>query len=210
MAPSPTLLRNVDSLMPTLLKLADQHTADERAAQDAAAAAARAQLATIDATDRDGERLSLAVTKARSKADELRAKLRDAEHALGVASSEHASHEWNRSHTLQTLRRAAVAPYRVQAALTVLAADIERLESSGDWRNGVAGCGEYRIVITRAMQHLRSVADGGADAPADFDTFVTDTLTAAEEARRDAVKAADAQRRVNADAERTRRVFSAA
>lgn len=190
---------------PILDRLIGTQVQAEHDAQDAAATKARAALASFNPTPKELTVARANVAKAREKADALRAQLKDAEHALGVAASAEASLAYQLSATHTQLRRAALAPYRTAAALAALDARLEQFEASDAWRR--PGGHEYRMVLVHARQQLQMVSEGDADAPADLDAFLQRTFADAEAAQSAAIAERDAQRQAAAALERTRRVF---
>lgn len=177
-------------LPPILQRLTDDAVAAERARDDAAATAAAAQLAAFDPSPATLTKARAATEKARASVDQLRAKLADAEHALAQAASAEAQLQYELGEQHRRLRRAAVAQWRVTAALEQLQAMADARCDERQSADGAIGMAGHRVLVDR-LQTLRALAEGHHD-PFDVAAFVAEVLVAvdaAESAARTAPRA---------------------
>lgn len=173
------------TLPPILQRLAGEAEVADRAREDAAAAAAVATLAAFDPSPPALTKARAATEKTRTAVDQLRAKLADAEHALAQAAATEAQLAYELGETHRRLRRAAVAPWRLRAAIGRLQAMADDRFDARQGSDGAVAMAGHRVLVDR-LQTLRALADGAAD-PIDLDAFVVAALadvTAAEDAAR--------------------------
>ncbi|MCU0648052.1 MAG: hypothetical protein MUF00_08660 [Gemmatimonadaceae bacterium] len=194
------------ALLPDALRaVVSDHESKARTAADAAATDARAALAAFVSPSPALEKARAATLKARAAVDTATQKLRDAEQTLGQAAATEAmlaAEEWE---TRRRLRRAAVAPWRLQTALETVRAAIEAHEHGRMTSVDAA----VRRVYLDAVRVLQAVQSGDADAPADLTAWLDAVHADAEAARATAKAAVEAARVAALTESRRTQVFGA-
>ncbi len=189
-----TTTMRLNELHPTLQTLVRRANAEDEATQDARAAAARAELARYAPPE------ALATARAavaRAIVAHEKAALSEQTARRAVADARTAEHMLLQADSAERerLARACHAPYRIQRAIASLMQEIDRPE--GDHAHGKAigrtsARGAALTILRRAVQHIRSADDGAAPPIPDLDGFVANTVTEANEAARDAMRATQA------------------
>jgi hypothetical protein len=189
----PTVMQD---LPPALRRLANEHEERERATAHAEAERARAELAQLN--DAEPRRLLAEAARLRGQAEALTRKAAEAKDAADTAHAAYVAANVAHGEHRKRLRLRSIAPHVLAEAFDLL--EIGRLRLDSRYRLGTpehraARHAHAEVLLRFGREVLAPLRDGAADPPTrSLRELVTEAVTAAEVAGREAAEACEAAR----------------